>query len=77
MPKYDYRCSACDNQFEAYHSMSAHRPACPNCGSDVEPLFLHAPAVHGYMARGREQAMRSLEPSVDKPNHGPQCPCCH
>jgi len=29
------------------------------------------------MARGRELAVRSLEPKQAQGAHGPGCPCCH
>lgn len=77
MPSYDYRCTRCHSQFEAHHSMAAPRPPCPSCGGVPEPVFLSAPAVHGYMARGRELAVRSLEPKADVAGHGPGCRCCH
>ncbi|XSG84684.1 MAG: FmdB family zinc ribbon protein [Methylohalobius sp. ZOD2] len=75
MPSYDYCCKRCGACFEAHHPMSAQRPPCPQCGAGVERIFLHAPAVHGHMTRGREMAAQTLEPSTRK--HGPQCPCCY
>jgi putative FmdB family regulatory protein len=39
MPRYDFRCLACDNQFEALVGFSEH-PACTECGgADLERLF--------------------------------------
>lgn len=36
MPRYDYRCEACESTFEIKESMSEHdserRPECPCCG---------------------------------------------
>jgi len=77
MPSYDYRCTRCHSQFEARHAMTAARPPCPSCGGAAELMFLSAPAVHGHMARGRELAVRSLEPRQHSGGHGPGCPCCH
>jgi len=77
MPSYDYRCTRCQWEFEARHAMGAARPACPACGGESMLLFLSPPAVHGHMARGRELAVRSLEPGPDRGAHGPGCPCCH
>jgi len=77
MPTYDYRCKGCNGVFEATHRIYANRPLCPHCGSVVERVFLYAPAVHGDMARGREAAMRTLEPQSTFAHHGPNCPCCH
>ena len=76
MPSYDYYCQRCSTQFEARHPIATPRPPCPGCGGAVRLVFLHAPAVHGHMARGRELAVRTLEPPPDA-RHGPHCPCCH
>ncbi len=33
MPTYEYRCAACDHEFELFQSMSAsHKRKCPECG---------------------------------------------
>jgi len=44
VPVYEFRCSACQTQFEARQSVEEHTakpPACPSCGSErlVEPLL--------------------------------------
>jgi len=75
MPTYDYRCVRCRTQFEVRHGLAAPAPVCPQCGGEVRRLIRTAPAVHGHMARGRELAVRSLEPR--RAGHGPDCPCCH
>ncbi|PIV71773.1 MAG: zinc ribbon domain-containing protein [Rhodocyclales bacterium CG17_big_fil_post_rev_8_21_14_2_50_68_7] len=77
MPTYDYRCRDCHLQFEARHPLNATSPACPTCGGWAEKVILCAPAMHGHMARGRELAMRSLDPRPGThPNtHGPGCQC--
>lgn len=77
MPTYDYRCVNCNGVFEATHRMSDDQPPCPQCGGTAERVFLYAPAVHGFMARGREAAACSLEPPSGPSRHGPNCPCCH
>jgi putative FmdB family regulatory protein len=40
MPSYDYKCDACGNVFEAFHSMN-DKPieTCGKCGSPVRRLF--------------------------------------
>lgn len=39
MPRYDFRCLACESEFEALVGFS-DRPACTSCGStDLERLF--------------------------------------
>ncbi len=36
MPTYDYRCNACDHEFELFQSMSAsHKRKCPECGKNA------------------------------------------
>jgi putative FmdB family regulatory protein len=77
MPTYDYRCSSCGTLFQARHTMDAARPKCPSCGGLPVRLILSAPAVHGYMARGREAAVRTFEKQETGAGHGPGCPCCH
>ena len=40
MPTYDYRCTACEHQFEAFQAMSADPlTECPVCGDTVERLI--------------------------------------
>ncbi len=75
MPTYDYLCTQCKLQFEARHSINAPGPTCPACGGETEKIFLCAPATHGNMARGRNIAMRSLEPEAGQ--HRPGCGCGH
>jgi putative FmdB family regulatory protein len=77
MPSYDYRCTQCRTQFQARHRMSAAGPPCPICASAAERIILAAPVVHGYMARGREAAVRTYEHQETGRLHGPGCPCCH
>lgn len=77
MPTYDYRCPDCHTLFQAYHAMTAREPHCPVCGAAPVRIILSAPAVHGYMARGREAAARTFEKQNTETGHGPGCPCCH
>ena len=70
MPRYDYRCTACQNEFEAVHAIDAAPPQCPACSGPAQRAFLSAPAVHGFMARGRQRASNSL------PECGKGCRCC-
>ena len=70
MPTYDYQCRNCDTCFESMHAIAAVAPDCPACGGTVRRILLSAPAVHGPMAGGREQAMRAL------PECGKGCRCC-
>jgi len=43
----------------------------------AEKVILSAPAMHGNMARGRDLAVRSLQPKTDQVNyaHAPGCGC--
>ena len=77
MPTYDYLCTQCKLQFETRHSINATNPDCPVCGSTTEKVILSAPATHGNMARGRDLAIRSLQPKTDPVNHlhVPGCGC--
>lgn len=70
MPTYDYRCTECGAQFEVYHRISAQYPPCRRCGGGTKRVFLSAPAVHGWTARGRDLAIKSL------PECGKGCRCC-
>lgn len=69
MPIYEYECPGCGHRFESLQGMSEPSPACPHCGAGVRRL-ISAPAVQGEMARGREQAMRSLRTAT-----APGCGC--
>jgi len=75
MPLYDYRCERCATPFEALHPIAAQAPACPECGGSSAKAFLSAPAVHGAMAQGREQAVQSLQSKPTGHRHGPNCGC--
>ena len=77
MPTYDYRCLDCQQQLEVQHAIQKESPACPTCGGRMEKVMLAAPAMHGHMARGRERAMRSLDPApgASPHTHGPGCQC--
>ncbi|MBI3522915.1 MAG: zinc ribbon domain-containing protein [Betaproteobacteria bacterium] len=79
MPTYDYLCTQCKQRFEAHHAINTLDPDCPLCGGVTEKVILSAPAMHGNMARGRDLAMRSLQPKPgqEKHIHGPGCGCGH
>ena len=76
MPTYDYLCKQCGIHFEARRGMDAPDPPCPDCGGGSGKVMLSPPAAHGHMARGREEAMRSLESAGAPHRHGPGCACC-
>ncbi|MBX3639163.1 MAG: zinc ribbon domain-containing protein [Nitrosomonas sp.] len=79
MPIYDYECTSCNLRLEVRHSMNTQTPNCPQCESALTKLILSAPAVHGHMTAGREQAIRALQPGQESGTHqhGPGCGCDH
>jgi putative FmdB family regulatory protein len=45
VPLYDYKCTACDNQYETREGFDApSRQACPRCGGEAKRL-LHPPPI--------------------------------
>lgn len=76
---YDYCCESCRHETEIRHSVYARAPGCPRCGGVMKKVIRSAPAVHGHMAIGREQAIRSLQRPDDENrhhhDHGPGCGC--
>ena len=77
MPTYDYQCTECKLRFEIRHPINAPKPNCSACCGVTEKLILFAPATHGNMARGRDLAMRTLQPKSNqiKHVHGSGCEC--
>ncbi len=39
MPVYEYRCTACSNEFEYEHRMSEKKTTCEQCGGELERLI--------------------------------------
>jgi len=70
MPTYDYECTGCGVQVETRHAIGVAPPPCRTCGGGLRRVLLQAPAMHGFSARGREAAARSL------PECGNGCRCC-
>ncbi len=75
MPTYDYRCTQCNEQFEAKHRVNDASPACSNCGGVCEKLILSPPATHGYKVMGRQQAIDSLQAKVANNSHQHSASC--
>lgn len=61
MPLYDYRCPACNAEFELL-VRSTTVPACPHCGASSPERLLSRPAAPGtsqaLIAAGRRAAAR-------------------
>ena len=68
MPTYDYECSECGKPHRIQHSMSADRPACPECGGKLEQVFLVAPALSG--ANSGAGSAPAAPDSCDLPSGG-------
>ncbi len=50
MPRYDYKCPACEHRFEARHGFDQDAPPCPECGhGEVQRLITQAPTITGGM----------------------------
>jgi|APLak6261663543_1056040.scaffolds.fasta_scaffold29227_2 putative FmdB family regulatory protein len=77
MPTYDYHCESCCSDMEFRHPVNGNAPECHRCGTIMKKRILSAPAVHGYMAAGRNQAMASLHRPLEEASHrhGPGCGC--
>jgi putative FmdB family regulatory protein len=58
MPAYDYRCTACNHQFEVRHGITQAGPTkCPACGKKVKRM-LSAAAIHCRYAAGHAREHR-------------------
>jgi len=87
MPTYDYRCSACEHEFELFQSMSAPvKRTCPQCGKKaLERLIGTGGAVlfkgSGFYQtdyrtdsykKGAEKEQKAAKPASEK---GDSCAC--
>lgn len=53
MPTYDYRCSACNHEFELFQSMSAkHKRKCPECAKNTLERLIGAGAALIFKGSG-------------------------
>lgn len=71
MPLFEFRCTACEHDFELL-MRAGERAACPHCGAgSVEKLLSEtAPPT---MANGRSLPMSSACPPSDAPPCSPTC----
>jgi len=85
MPTYDYRCNACEHEFEHFQSMKdAPLKKCPSCGKNsLERLIgLGAGVIFkgsgfyetDYRSDSYKKAAEA-EKSASKPDAGGCCPC--
>lgn len=71
MPTYEYRCSACGNTFERFHSMTAEPvKTCPECGGDVRRLISSGA---GILSRGSNSGTGA---AIERPACGRAQTCC-
>lgn len=79
MPTYDYRCNACDHEFELFQSMSAKvKRKCPSCGKNaLERLIGTGAAVlfkgsgfyeTDYRSKSYKDAAKSEKEASGKPS---------
>lgn len=72
MPTYDYECTECDHNFEAFHSMSAEPvSACPECDGKVRRLIGTGAGIlfkgSGFYQTDYRSAEYNKAASADKP----------
>ncbi len=53
MPIFEYRCAACDEEFEYLVLKSSAAPVCPTCGSVRVEKLMSIPTVSSDQTRGR------------------------
>lgn len=75
MPRYDYQCNGCKNEFEMVHGMHAEPAPCPHCGSkNIKKIVKVAPAIKPPVDSGWENENggrgRYISQLQDKP--GPE-----
>lgn len=47
MPRYDFRCGACDHRFESWSSYDTrHEAKCPSCGKKQSEIVFKATYTH-------------------------------
>lgn len=68
MPRYDYVCESCANQWEASHGFNDPKPDCPVCGSEeTRKLITSAPTfARGVLTPAGTARKQSKEQLKDK-----------
>jgi putative FmdB family regulatory protein len=76
MPTYDYRCTACDQDFEVSRPMrSSQDEHCPSCGSPAVKVF--APVSVSFKGSGfhnTDYRAKPVDTSVDAAKTETACP---
>ena len=76
MPKYDYRCTSCAQDFEVSKSMIAVQDeCCPSCGAPAAKVF--APVSVAFKGSGfhnTDYRAKPVETSADMAKPEPACP---
>jgi len=76
MPTYDFRCTACANEFEVTRPMRATQDeSCPTCGAPAVKVF--APVTVAFKGSGfhnTDYRAKPVDTSSDAPKPEPACP---
>jgi putative FmdB family regulatory protein len=86
MPTYDYRCNACEHEFEIFQSMKDRpKKKCPECGKNaLERLIGMGAGVifkgggfyeTDYRSESYKKAAEADKPKADKADAGGGCAC--
>ena len=76
MPKYDYRCTSCERDFEVTRPMlAAHDESCPSCGEPAVKVFSPVSvAFKGTGFHNTDYRPKPVDTSSDAPKPEPACP---
>ena len=81
MPRYDYRCTACDSVFEIEHGMREHPDvACPGCGAPATRMLSASGIVfkgsgfYNTDQRGKKGSTEATGGTVERPSSDTEAP---
>jgi putative FmdB family regulatory protein len=76
MPRYDYRCASCEQDFEVSRPMrDSSDECCPTCGAPAVKIF--APVTVAFKGTGfhnTDYLAKPVDTSSDAPAPEPACP---